>query len=232
MLSLDKGDFMADSFGTIGLLGDIHGEDHYLALVLAFLADKKVDKVCAAGDIVDGRGDVGRCCRLLMEYEVQAVAGNHDRWYLGGMMRDLFGNMVTHGLTDVEGEFIKKLPQTVEIDTQAGLGLLCHGIGEDDMFRFRPYDEGYALETNEELQELSRSRRFKFVFGGHTHVRMVRKYGRPIFINGGTLKYDQEPGFAIVDFLDLTVQFFDITKEEIGPAEKWTLAEGPRPIQV
>ena len=205
---------------TIGLIGDIHGEDTYLAVVLSFLQGEKVSSICTSGDIVDGRGDVSECCRLLRENDVLAVAGNHDRWFLAGQMTNLFGEQITHGLTEDDEVFLQGLPKTREIETVAGLALLCHGIGEDDMSRFRPFDEGYALEANDQLQELSRSRRYKYLLCGHTHHRMVRRYGRPLFINCGTLKFDQEPGFAIIDFVGKEVQFFDVSETGIDAADK------------
>ena len=209
---------------TIGLIGDIHGEDEYLVAVLTFLQKENVSLICTAGDIVDGRGKVSTCCRLLRENNVWAVAGNHDRWFLAGQMTNLFGEQNTHDLTEDDRTFLKGLPRTREIETVAGLALLCHGIGEDDMSRFRPFDEGYSLETNDRLQELSRSRRYKYLLCGHTHHRMVRKYGKPLFINGGTLKFDQEPGFAIVDFEGKEVHFYDVSEAGIEPADKVSFA--------
>ena len=205
---------------TIGLIGDIHGENSYLASVITFLQSKSVSLICTAGDIVDGRGSVSDCCRLLRENDVLAVAGNHDRWFLAGQMTNLFGEQITQGLTADDRAFLQGLPRTREIETVAGLALLCHGIGEDDMSRFRPFDEGYALEANDKLQELSRSSRYEYLLCGHTHHRMVRRYGRPLFINSGTLKYDQEPGFAIVDFVGKEVSFFDLSEVSIELADK------------
>ena len=46
----------------IGIIGDIHAEDTHLDLALAFLNEQAVDVIICTGDIVDGNGDVDRCC--------------------------------------------------------------------------------------------------------------------------------------------------------------------------
>jgi predicted phosphodiesterase len=88
--------------------------------------------------------------------------------------------------------------------------LLCHGLGDDDMSRVTPDDFGYALESNDALQELLTTEQYRFVINGHTHRRMVRDFGGVTVINVGTLFRDHEPCFAVVDFERGQVEFFDI----------------------
>lgn len=45
---------------------------------------------------------------------------------------------------------------TRRLATMARDFLLCHGLGEHDMARMKPWDEGYALEYNFELELLYR----------------------------------------------------------------------------
>ena len=74
---------------TVGIVGDIHCEAESLKTALRFLKEANVDLILAVGDIVDGKGDANECCRLLKEFGVATVRGNHERWFLRGEMRDL-----------------------------------------------------------------------------------------------------------------------------------------------
>src|ERR1700685_37778 len=73
----------------MGLIGDVHAEDDLLAAALEHIKRKGVDAVLCTGDVADGLGSVGRCCELLRQRSVQTVRGNHERWLLTGVMRDL-----------------------------------------------------------------------------------------------------------------------------------------------
>jgi predicted phosphodiesterase len=191
----------------VGAIGDIHGEDIHLEAALEFLAGR-VERVLAVGDIVDGPGDVRRCCQLLTEHEVEVVMGNHDRWLLDGTMR--FDEAGPEQDSPLVRDYLDGLPATRSYDTQAGRLLLCHGLGDNDMRRLTPDDYGYALETNDELQELLKTQVHRFVIGGHTHRRMVKDFGGVTVINVGTLFREHEPCFTSVDFVQREVSFYQI----------------------
>ena len=204
----------------VGVIGDIHAEDRYLQSALEFLADSGLDLIMAVGDVADGRGSVDRCCQLLSQYRVAAVAGNHERWLLAGEARDLPD---ATPLAEVGGEaraYLSSLPKTLEYETAAGRLLLCHGLGEDDMGGVRPGDYGYALESNFALLRLMLEAKYRFVVNGHTHQRMVRSFGRLTIINAGTLFREHQPCFLIADFENEFVQYYEFgSKVQVSDAE-------------
>ena len=208
----------------IGAIGDIHAEDEALARVLEYLAGRALDRVLAVGDIVDGPGDSGRCCRLLAEAGVDVVRGNHDRWALKDELRSLPGALAA--LDAQQRRFLEALPATREYETVRGPLLLCHGLGADDMCRLTDDDFGYALETNDPLQELLAGEQYRFVVNGHTHRRMVRCFGRLTIINAGTLFRENKPCFAVIDFEAGRVEFFDLAAGAIMPAATHSLGRG------
>ncbi len=75
--------------GKLGLIGDVHGEAELLERALEALRSNGVSVIACIGDVVDGGASVGRCCDLLEEHGVVTVAGNHDRWLLAEVARDL-----------------------------------------------------------------------------------------------------------------------------------------------
>jgi predicted phosphodiesterase len=194
----------------LGLIGDIHAEDERLAATLAVFEREKVDQVLFVGDVVDGRGDVDRCCALLAATKAVGVRGNHERWLLEDRMRTLPNAHHKETLAPQSLALLSSLPRVREIQTPRGLLLLCHGVGEDDMQRLGPDDEGYALESNLALAELVAAKRFAFAVGGHTHERMVRRFGDFVFINAGTLAFDRAPCCSVFDVEHGRVAFFDL----------------------
>jgi predicted phosphodiesterase len=211
-----------DAVRRVGAIGDIHCEDAALERALAMFAERGVDRVLAVGDILDGRGDADRCCRLLRDAGALVVRGNHERWFLRGEMRSL-----PDATLSVSGEtraFLEALAPTTEIDTSAGRLLLCHGVGDDDMAALRPDTSGYALQSiYDVLRPLLVRPDLRFVVGGHTHQRMVRRFEGLTFINAGTLHRDWEPGVALIDFAARTVEHHSIgtavTLDDIVPLD-------------
>jgi predicted phosphodiesterase len=206
--------------GRLGLIGDVHAEDGLLAAALTFVAGQGVEAILCTGDVVDGAGDVERCCRLLVEGGVKVVRGNHDRWFLGESMRDFPGVTQAGDVSPRVPEVLSALPATRLLPTVAGPLLLCHGVGDDDMAALKPDDFGYALEANDPLQRLLRAGEVRFVVSGHTHVRMVRRLGGIVFVNPGTLRGDHEPAVAVLDLGAGEVLFHELSAEGVGAVER------------
>jgi predicted phosphodiesterase len=191
----------------VGVLGDVHTEVASLRLALSHFGG--VDKIVCVGDIADGSSDLDETCRILEGASVECVRGNHDRWFLDGELRDLPG--ASQSATEATRAFLRGLPVTRRYETAAGSLLLCHGLGENDMARVKPDDQGYALESNSELQRLMSSD-IELVVNGHSHRRMVRKFGRLTIINAGTLHREYDPCFALVDFVGREARYFDLAE--------------------
>lgn len=199
----------------IGIVGDVHAETIRLEIALHFLRKKQVECILCVGDIVDGRGNVDKCCELLQENDVLIVRGNHDRWFTEGTMRDLPEATQWEDVNETSKSFIRSLPLMEAHETVTGRLLLCHGLGTNDMQRLTPDDYGYALEVMEELHTLLRNREYQFVVNGHTHHRMIRQFAHLSIINAGTLYYAHEPCIAIADFRANQVQFYDFQEHDL-----------------
>jgi predicted phosphodiesterase len=184
----------------IALLGDIHAEDAHLALALERVRDS-VDAVLCVGDIVDGAGDVNRCCELLREHDVQTVRGNHDRWLFNNEMRVLADAHAVTDLSPSHAEWLSSVPTVLDFTTPHGKLLLCHGLGANDMKTLLPDDTGYALQCNEAVERLLSESDYRYVLSGHSHRRMVRRIDNVTFVNAGTLRRMNDPCFCVIDFV-------------------------------
>lgn len=202
----------------IGLIGDVHTEYARLRTAIAHLRAQEVDVLLCTGDVPDGAStpaDVDRCCALLRDEGVLTVLGNHDRWLQDGEMRHLTGATVLDELSPRTLEYLATLPATIEISTPAGLALLCHGLGDNDMAQVQAHERGKELEDNEALQRLLKARHHRYVLNGHTHKAGVIELDGLTLINAGTLRRDRNPCCSVVDFARAEVVFFDIT--DAGP---------------
>jgi predicted phosphodiesterase len=190
-----------------GAIGDVHGEDRFLASALDHM--KSLDAILSVGDLVDGRGDVDRCCALLKDRGALVVRGNHERWVLSGKMRELPQATLREDLAPATLDFLRSLPAVRSLDTVMGKLLLCHGVGKDDMIRLLPEDESYVLTSNDALQEVLAAG-FELMVCGHTHRPMVRSIQGLTVINAGTLHHADAPTFVEVDLEAKVAQYFFI----------------------
>lgn len=202
---------MHQRFGRVGLIGDIHAEHTRLERTLDVLAARNVEAIFATGDIVDGVGSIDRCLDLLESRKVESVRGNHERWLLTGAARDLPDATPMDAVSARWRNALQRLPVMLEFDTPEGRALVCHGLGANDMARVKPDDYGYAIESNEDLQGLIRSRRYRWVLNGHSHERMVRHFSGLTIVNAGTLRGDS-PSFLEVDFRAGHVLAYDFSR--------------------
>jgi predicted phosphodiesterase len=190
----------AKKLNYIGAIDDVRAEDTLLRSSIDFLKEKNVEEIFCVGDIVDGKGDVDRCCDILIEEKVITVLEDRDRWLLNNEMRNLKEAHVLKDLSKNNKSFLRQLPITVEFFTYEGLGLLCHGLEQNDMARITPEDYGYSIEVNADLQKILTEQKYKYIVNGHTHYPMVRKINNITIINAGTLKREHKPCFSIIDF--------------------------------
>jgi predicted phosphodiesterase len=211
------------------VIGDVHAEHECLARVLEHAREQDVHSIFCVGDIVDGVGDVDRCCALLAEAGAHVVAGNHERWFLAD---ELDGKGVSHPTTLVSAEtraFLEPLPVLRRFDSPAGGVMLCHAVGEDDMAFLKAETRGYALQAIPTLKDLMLDEGVTYMLAGHTHERMVRRFAGLTVVNAGTIHRDWDQGYLIVDFVARRVEPYDLVDGRIVAAEPMDLPE-PAPL--
>ena len=95
------------------------------------------------------------------------------------------------------------------------------------MAKIGPDDTGYAIEANEDLRRLIRDDVYRWVLNGHSHLRMVRRFGRLTVINAGSLGPRHRACFFELDFESLSgVMFtFDSAGRVNSAPEAFSLRE-------
>jgi predicted phosphodiesterase len=214
------------SLARIGVLGDVHTHADRVAAALETFREVGVERVICCGDIVDGPGDLDRCIELLEDADALTVAGNHERWALAGTMRDLPN--ATRVLSASTRRYLEELPRTARIDTARGGALVCHAVGEDDLFFLNPDTRGYSLQpVMPILRNLMLDPSIGYMIAAHSHNRMVRMFQGLVVINAGTLHDDGPPGFIIADFADGQVLPYDFDGDRPVAVEPLRLPDPP-----
>ncbi len=116
----------SDSHNQVAVIGDVHAEDELLETVLLHARQRGISSILCVGDIVDGQGNVDRCCELLRQHAVLTVSGNHDRWLLSETLRDLPHATARAQISTETLAYLEALPTTISIPSQFGNALLCH----------------------------------------------------------------------------------------------------------
>lgn len=149
-----------------GFISDVHEEDNFLELALDFFSLKNISDVFCLGDICDGYGNIERTVSLMKEAGVISVKGNHDIWCINNEMRNLPNSTYSKDLSSQTRSYLKKLPKTLKVKSPSGEVILCHGILDNVMAQVTPYDSGYSLVYNIDLQFYLKSNYPKIMING------------------------------------------------------------------
>ena len=209
---------MSERPRRIAVIGDVHACDRRLALLLTYLDEQELDLVACVGDVVDGPGDPNTAAALLQAHDVTVVRGNHDRWILEGVLRDLPDAHAFDALSVETVAYLSALPPSRELALADGTSLLlCHGLLDNDMNKITADDYGYALEANDEYQSLLRDGRRRVVVKGHRHRPAIWNAGPLTLVDAGSLLEECETCGVIVDGRAGTITPFRIGPDGVYP---------------
>ena len=174
----------------IGFISDIHGNALALDAVLADLEHRDVDRVICLGDICFGPQS-HECLERVRSIGCPVVLGNWDRWSIDGfppaddpvgIMLYEIGAWWAHLLTDDDRAFVRTFQDTLDVELDGGGALLCFH-GSPNSFS----DWIFSTTPDEELEELFKGIDAGVLVGGHTHLQMLRRFGRAVIVNPGSV---------------------------------------------
>lgn len=179
----------------LAVLGDIHGNNLALQAVLEHIRREKVDQILCTGDLVGYGPEPNEVIDIIKNTGILTVMGNHDDavGYSLPACGCAYPNETAKSVGDKSlawtkatvskqnREFLRSLPEEMEIQMPAGLGLVFHGSPRAlNEYIHRDSDE----EILQELVEISEARVFLF---GHTHIPFVRSFKDRLFVNAGSV---------------------------------------------
>lgn len=175
----------------VGLLGDVHGNDLALEVVLRAAQRMNVEKLLITGDLVGYYFAPQRVLELLSALDVFVVRGNHEdmlqaaridpslmsaheRQYGSGL------RVAMEVLSETQLDLLASLPRTLDLVLGSRRILLCHGAPWDT-------DQYVYPDASEALLSRCALPGFDFVVMGHTHYPMIKKIGETTLVNPGSV---------------------------------------------
>ncbi|MEM3068752.1 MAG: metallophosphoesterase family protein [Nitrososphaerales archaeon] len=169
----------------LAIISDIHGNLDALNAIMKHLGKKSI---YCLGDLVGYGANPNEVVEWVRENNVKCVMGNHEyavvtgdaSWFNLDAQRAIFW---THSNLKRENfDFIKKLPEKIELKADAVRILFVHGSPNDPIFE-------YVLpDTHEGLFDYYLSNNNVDVIGlGHTHVPFLYESDKGIIFNPGSI---------------------------------------------
>ncbi|HLT39669.1 MAG TPA: metallophosphoesterase family protein [Enhygromyxa sp.] len=167
----------------VAFISDLHANLVALDAALAELDELGVDEIICLGDIVDLGPQPQAVVDRLRERGVRCVRGNHDpldEHPEHAMLAEIEAWTQTQ-LDDATLAELAGLPDQLLLDL-AGTRVLCvHGSPRD----FN--DQVLDTTSAEQLLAWTSGWEFDVMVCGHTHVQLLRRIDRQVFVNVGSL---------------------------------------------
>jgi putative phosphoesterase len=191
----------------VGILGDIHGNSPALAAVLGHARREGVEKLVVTGDLVGYYFDPAGVLRMLQEWDVTMVRGNHEDMLAAARadaaalpaIRKSYGSgieVALEELSQAELDRLCGLPHPLPLQLEDVRVLLCHGSPADN-------DEYVYPDATPEALARCAVPGYDVVIMGHTHYPLQREVGGVTLLNPGSVGQprNREPGaqWALLD---------------------------------
>ena len=171
----------------ICIFSDVHG--NFLALQqMIHKEESNVDYFIFVGDIFGYFYEQKEVINQLTKMErLYAVRGNHDQNYLLSRNNELYRHQLVEKygcsynllLSEVEMEYIQKLPECMEIQLEdKSIGIFHGGLTDHMTQRIYP---------DTELDEEIYGQKYDYLFLGHTHYQILKKTGKTFILNPGSI---------------------------------------------
>jgi len=204
----------------IAIISDVHGNLHALRAVLEDVAQRDVDDVVCAGDVVGYGARPNECCRAVSELARQACLGNHD---LAAIRADPSGMnpcaaraalWTSEHLDDDSKKYLEGLGESVRFRTKEMQWVVRHGSlgGIWEYLYEQDVDEGMLRDARAQV----------LVFG-HTHVPYLKRFSLGIIINPGSVGQprdgDPRASYSMLDVETLLCNNVRVEYDVEGAAE-------------
>ena len=174
----------------VALISDIHGNLPALEAVLGDLERQSLDRVICLGDVCFGPQS-HECLELVRALGCPVILGNWDSWSIDGfppaddpvgIMLYEIGAWWAKLLTEDDRAFVRTFAPTLEVPLENGSQMLCfHGSP-------RSFSDWILATTpDEEIQDMFAGIDASVLAGGHTHLQMLRRFGRSVILNPGSV---------------------------------------------
>jgi len=168
------------------LVSDIHANLEAFTKVLDVIEKSNVDKIVCLGDIVGYGANPRECIKLVQEYDMATIAGNHDFACIGRTNINYFNSYAKEATlwtrkvtTDEDKQFLADLPL---VDYHDNFTVVHGTLYAPELFDYiqTTYDAYLSLQLLES----------QICFLGHSHVPIT-------FFQGDLISYTLNPEIKI-----------------------------------
>jgi len=215
----------------VAFISDIHSNIEALSAVMEDIKSQRIEKIICCGDIVGYNANPNECCFTIKSLGIKTVMGNHD--FAGSSLKDLnkFNDYAKASLEWTNKvlkkeykEFLLKLPKTYKEKIGEFDLFVVHGSPSDPL-----YEYVFPQTSDYDLKNFLEKTKSDIIVVGHTHIPFVKRYGRKLFINCGSVGQprDSDPRacYCIIDFETLRVELRKV-KYDIDSAAKKVITSG------
>jgi len=179
---------------AIAVFGDIHGNLEALEAILKDIHKRrhKIKETYFLGDAITFGPDSSACLKMLQQYNVKCVVGNHEQRmirYEHSVSEMNYGGIkhmeyIYNSLDNDDLRFIKSMPEEIHIEFKGYKISFVHfshdfnGVCKED----------YDVFSEAILDEIFKDSEAQIVFFGHQHVRklLINPEGRSYFCLGSS----------------------------------------------
>lgn len=171
---------------------DIHGNGYAFDAFIEEMKKKKPEQIIFGGDFAGYYYDGDRIITQMRKLGFPCILGNHDRMLLellekkkeSGQLICRYGNSyqkLEKGISKENEDFLRSLPEFYELETDGLLLGFFHGSPRN-FLNDRIYPDTEITDRN----EIALFEKYDYVFCGHTHHKLVKRFGKTILINPGS----------------------------------------------
>lgn len=196
----------------LGLIADIHADADALKLALDQLAQKQVDQIICAGDVIGKGRQAELAVEIIRSREIPTVCGNHDAdaaEYQRMRMPPQFAKAAP--LSEESLVYLKALPSTLRFEWEGKRLLMAHGTPNDC------YEYAFFDNSVEFYQRMVKQAEADVIILGHTHEPMLIRCKGTTIINPGSVCGKIGHGsmsYGILTLPEITLEVFGVWDEQ------------------
>ncbi|MBI2142536.1 metallophosphoesterase family protein [Candidatus Woesearchaeota archaeon] len=214
---------------NLAFISDIHSNLEALNAVLADIRKRKIRKVYCCGDIVGYGANPNEVIRLFRERKIVSVMGNHDLNAAIMIHPEWFNELAAEAivwtnsrLTEKNRFYLSTLPPLLETE----LFMIVHGSPREPVYEY--------VYPESRLKPLLGLVEQPVLVMGHTHLPFVRKIGKKLVINPGSVGQprdkDVRASYAVFDTKSLHAEIVRVSYDIDAAAKKILKAKLPRSL--
>lgn len=178
----------------VAVISDIHGNLYALERVLQHVEQENPEQIVCLGDVVAFGPQPVEVLRRMHGLDCPVVMGNCDDFFVQWPLPEEDGlnyaqvKWAAEQFSPEDRKFMASFQPTVTVQLENDASLLCfHGSPRSNT------EVILATTPDDELEAMLGGRENTIMFGGHTHLQMIRRMPGTLVANAGSVGMPADP---------------------------------------